>query len=133
MGKARQVKEISEKNRVIAEKERQQKLKVKKQAGGIKTQAFKLVVEERKFKSKVKNTKRVKALKKVQDSERLKQWDVVDSTHRLQGKEKEVKRKIKMEIEAQLVQLKLAKEKSSKRPATVGLPVDRQQTTKVPQ
>jgi len=131
--KARQTKEISEKNQVIAEKERQQKLKVKKQAGGMKTQAFKLVIEERKFKSKVKNTKRVKQLKKVQDAERRKQWDVADATQRLQGKEKEAKRKIKMEKEAQLVQLKLANEKAAKKPATNKVPaIDDKPKTKVP-
>jgi len=120
--KKRGMREMEAKDRVIAAKEKEQKLKLGMQASDMKVAAFKLVGDERKFKSHASTNIRKKASKKVQNTERRKQWDQIDETNKAIAKEKETKRQIKMEKMSQALQLKLSKEKASKKPPPSDIP-----------
>merc|ERR1712054_221014 len=75
--KRRGLAEINRKTRITKAKEKRTKLARKERAEQMKNDAFKLVLEERKFKSNVKNKKRVKKLKKsVNGENRRSKWRI---------------------------------------------------------
>lgn len=114
--KARGQKEITMKNDVIRGKER--KVKEKRQMGAVemRNDAFKLVLDERKYKSSLNTRGRVKNLKKKNNESKQKVWKVVDRKNKALAGELETKRKIKMAKNERKVKLDLAKEKLGKKP-----------------
>jgi len=114
--KARGQKEITMKNDVIRGKER--KVKERRQMGAVemRNDAFKLVLDERKYKSSLKTNARVKKLKKSNNESKQKVWKVVDMKNKALAGELETKRKIKMAKNERKVKVDLAKEKLGKKP-----------------
>merc|ERR1719197_2123779 len=82
----------------------------------MKTDAFQVVQDERKYKSRIKNIGRRTNLKKKVNKNNERKWKVVDQKNKAQAAEIETKRKLKMNKEERRTKIKLAKEKISKKP-----------------
>ena len=112
--KDRSMKELAQKTKETESKERLQKSDRRGRAVDMKVQAFKLVKEERKYKSY--SDYRLKKKVSGNKAQELlhEQWVQEDKKTKYQGQEKEVKRQIKVEKKTHEVHRKLIKEKEEK-------------------
>jgi len=131
--KTRGLNEIANKNRITVGKERSVKLARAERAAQMKNDAFKLVTEERKFKSSVKNADRVRALKQKINTEKRKKWAAADVRDQAVAGELETKRKIKMAKEERFTKVKIVKEKLTKKVKSGAKVPKTTKKTKLPQ
>jgi len=131
--KNRGLNEIANKNRVTVEKERSVKLARSERAAEMKNDAFKVVQEERKFKSSVKNQGRVKKLKKKINRQKRKKWAAADVRDKAVSGELEAKRRIKMAKDERFTKVKIVKEKLTKKVKSGGKVPKTTKKTKLPE
>merc|ERR1712205_131247 len=114
------MKELAQKQKETESKERLQKNTRRSRAVDMKNEAFKLVKEERKYKSYEGYRGTKKAATKYAEKLLHKKWVAEDKESKYTGAEKEVKRQIRVEKMTHEVHRKLIKEKEEKGPPPSG-------------
>lgn len=118
--KDRSMKELAQKQKETESKERLAKNERRGRAVDMKKQAFKLVGEERKYKSYTGYKNVEKQTTKFAEALMHKKWIAEDNHQKSTSQEKEVKRQIGVEKQTHEVHRKLVKEKEEKGPPPKG-------------